>query len=174
MKYVWKTLGIYLAFLIQSLLFENLNIFSCSPDILMTVVIIVAVAESFVPASVLGGFAGLLNDVMYGEVFGTGILFYLCLSLAVSLAADSKNINSPLIMSWICFISVAATEIVLSVLRTAMGRAIEIGHICAEIFVKGIFAAVFALVFVLASEFLKKRKKNKPASEVLPETEVAS
>lgn len=172
MKYVWKTLGIYLAFLIQSLLFENLKMFSCSPDLLMTVVIITAVSESFVPASVLGGFAGLLNDVMYGEVFGTGILFYLCLSLLVSLAATSKNINSPLIMSWICFISVAATEIVLSVLRTAMGRAIELGHICAEIFVKGTFAAVFALAFVLFTEFLKKRKKGK--AEELPETEVAT
>ena len=173
MKYVWKALGIYLAFLLQSLIFENLKIFSCSPDLLVTVVIIVAVSESFVPASVLGGFAGLLNDVMYGKAFGTGILFYLCLSLAVSLAADRKNINSPLIMSWICFISVAATEIVMSVLQTAMGKSTEIGHICAEIFVKGIFSALFALLFVFFAELLKKRKRDKSKTGSPSETEVA-
>ena len=88
MKYVWKALGIYLAFLLQSLVFENLRIFSCSPDILVAVVIIVAVSEDFVPASILGGFAGLLCDVMYGEVFGISILLYIYLSLLVSLAAD--------------------------------------------------------------------------------------
>lgn len=161
MKYVWKALGIYLAFLLQSLVFENLRIFSCSPDILVAVVIIVAVSEDFVPASILGGFAGLLCDVMYGEVFGISILLYIYLSLLVSLAADRKNLNSPLIMSWVCFASVASSEIVIAIFKAAMGNALSFGQLCTNIFVKGLFAALFALCFVLIVQYIKKKKEIK-------------
>lgn len=166
MRIARKTLGIYLAFLIQSLFFENLKLFSCSPDILVAVVIITAVSESFVAASAMGAFAGLLIDVMYGQVFGINLLLYMYLALIVSIAADRKNLNSPLIMSWVCFVSIAAMEIVVSVLKVGIGRNITLGIICSNIFVKGIFAAVFALAFVLLSLKMEKRRKNKiPAVE---------
>ena len=166
MRIVLKTLGIYFAFLIQSLFFENLKLFSCSPDILVAVVIIIAVSESFVAASVMGAFAGLLIDVMYGQVFGINILLYMYLALIVSIAADKKNLNSPLIMSWVCFVSIAAMEIVVSILKFGIGSNLTLGLIVSNIFVKGIFAALFALVFVLLT--LKREKKRKteiPAAE---------
>lgn len=165
MKYVWKSLGLYLAFLIQSLVLENLKIFSCSPDLLIAVVIIIAVSEDFVPASVFGAFAGLLLDVMYGEVFGINILLYMYLALIVSIASNSKSTNSPLIMSWVCFISVAATEILVVLLKAAMGWNLTAGQICANIVVKGVFAAVFALCMVLVVQYFKNRKKTVKDSE---------
>jgi len=164
-KYVWKTLGIYLAFLIQSLIFENLKIFSCSPDLLIAVIIIMAVSEDFVPASVLGAFAGLLIDVMYGQAFGINILLYMYLALIVSIASDSKSANSPLIMSWVCFVCVAALEIVLAALRSVIIAPEKISVLCANIFVKGIFAAVFTLLFVLIKEYIIKRKKKDSQKE---------
>ena len=165
MKYVWKTLGIYLAFLIQSLIFENLKIFSSSPDLLIAVVIIMAVSEDFVPASVLGAFAGLLIDVMYGQAFGINILLYMYLALIVSIASNSKSANSPLIMSWVCFVSVAATEILVVLLKAAMGWKLTAGQICANIFVKGVFAAVFALCAVLVVQYFKNRKKTEKTDD---------
>ncbi len=171
MKIAWKILGIFLAFLVQSLFFENLKLFSCSPDILVAVVIIVAVSENFVWASVMGAFAGLLIDVMYGQVFGINLLLYMYLALIVSIAADRKNLNSPLIMSWVCFVSIAAMEIVISVLKVGVGRNLTLGIICSNIFVKGIFAAVFALVFVLLSLKMEKRRKNKVYATETTETE---
>ena len=162
MKYVWKALGIYLAFLLQSLIFENLRMFSCSPDVLVTVVIIVAVSEDFVPASILGGFAGLLYDVMYGEVFGISILLYTYLALLVSLAADRRNSNSPLIMSWVCFVSIASLEIVIALFNTAMGNTPAFGQLCANILVKGLFGALFALCFVLVVQYIKRKKVITP------------
>ena len=158
MKYVWKALGIYLAFLLQSLIFENLRMFSCSPDILVAVVVIAAVSENFAPASILGGFAGLLYDVMYGEVFGISILLYTYLALLVSLAADRSNSNSPLIMSWVCFVSIASMEIVVALLKTAMGNTPAFGQLCANILVKGLFGALFALCFVLVVQYIKRKK----------------
>ncbi len=160
MKYVWKALGIYLAFLLQSLIFENLRIFSCSPDILAAVVIIAAVSEDFVPASILGGFVGLLYDVMYGKVFGINILLYTYLALLVSLAVNRRNSNSPLIMSWVCFVSIAFLEIVVALFKTAMGNTPAFGQLCTNILVKGLFGALFALCFVLVFQYIKKKKSE--------------
>ena len=160
MKYLWKFSGIYLAFLVQSLFLENIKIFSCSPDVVTASVIICAVSSGFKMASLLGAFAGLLIDAMYGKVFGINILVYMYLALLVSIASDEKNSNSPLIMSWVCFVSIAAMEIVLAILKAALGGAVTVGNICANIFVKGLFAALFALVLVLVAEHIKKNKKR--------------
>ena len=173
MRYVWKIAGIYLAFLIQSLIFENLRIFSCSPDILVAVVIIAAVSEDFVSASILGGFAGLLYDVMYGEVFGISMLLYTYLALLVGIAADRRNSNSPLIMSWVCFVSIASLEIVVALFKGAMGSTPAFGQLCSNIFVKGIFGALFALCFVLVVQYVKKKKQTRMISETAQEKEAA-
>lgn len=173
MRIVKKTLGIYIAFLLQSLFLENMNIFSCSPDLLMTAVIIMAVTEDFVPAASLGAFAGLLVDVMYGKVFGINILLFMYISLFVSLAADKKNSNSPLIMSWVCFVSIAAVEIVRAVFRATMGKTVSVGLVCSNIFVKGFFAALFALLFVLFIQLMEKRKAEKKSLKNLSQEEVA-
>ena len=171
MKYVWKALGIYVAFLLQSLIFENLRIFSCSPDILAAVVIIVAVSEDFVSASILGGFAGLLYDVMYGEVFGISILLYTYLALLVGIAVDRRNSNSPLIMSWVSFVSIASLEIVIALFKTAMGNNPAFGQLCANILVNGLFGALFALCFVLVVQYIKRKKVE--TSETTQEKEAA-
>jgi len=172
MRIVQKTLGIYIAFLLQSLLFENLNIFSCSPDLLLTAVIIMAVTEEFISATFIGAFAGLLVDVIYGKVFGINILLFMYIALFVSMAVDKKNSNSPLIMSWVCFVSVAAVEIVRAIFRGTMGKTISLGLICSNIFVKGLFAAVFALLFTLLVQFGKKSKAEKKSLKNLAEEEV--
>lgn len=172
-KYLYRFLGIYLAFLVQSLFFENLKIFSCSPDIVLTVLIILAVSTDFTEAALLGAFAGLLTDVMYGTVFGINILIYMYTAILVSIAADKKNANSPLIMSWICFISIAAYEIVLAVLKTVVGTSARIGALCANIFVKGIFVAIFALCFVLVVQYIKKRRQKNICKGTSPEKEAA-
>ena len=171
MKYVWKIAGIYLAFLLQSLIFENLRMFSCSADLLAAVVIIAAVSENFAPASILGGFAGLLYDVMYGEVFGINLLLYTYLALLVSLATDRRSSNSPLIMSWVCFVSIASLEIVIALFKTAMGNTPAFGQLCANIFVKGLFGALFALCFVLIVQYIKRKRVE--TSEIAQKKEAA-
>ena len=65
------------------------------------------------------------------------ILLFMYISLFVSLAADKKNSNSPLIMSWVCFVSIAAVEIVRAVFRATMGKTVSVGLVCSNIFVKG-------------------------------------
>lgn len=167
MKSLYKLIGVYLAFLIQSLFFENLKIFSCTPDLLVTIIIIYSVSEGLPKAGILGAFAGLLVDVMYSDVLGINILIYMYFAIIVSIAADSKNSNSPLIMSWICFISTASMEIVVTVVRTAFSGSPDLGLLCRNIFVKGIFAAIFAVIYVLIVQaFLKRKKGIKSTAEV--------
>lgn len=161
MKTFYKFIGIYVAFIIQSLLFQNIRIFSCSPDIMLTLLIIFSVSLDFVPAACLGAFAGLLIDVMYERVFGINLLIYMFLALLVSLSTDRKNENSPLIMSWISFVSIAAFEIAMAVFKSVVSSPLRIGMLCASIFVKGIFASVFALLFVVLLQNIKKKKSDK-------------
>lgn len=158
LKYIWKAVGIYLAFLAQSLIFENINIFSSSPDILLTVLIICCVSLDFPAASIMGAFAGIMMDAMYGKVFGVNTLIYMYLALLISIAADKKNDNSPLIMSWICFISITLMEVVVAILQAILGAGASMSGLLAGIFVKGLFAAIFALLYTLLSQFLKKRR----------------
>ena len=144
-----KLAGIYIVFLIQSLIFENIRIFSCPPDILISVTIVLAISSDIASAALMGGFAGLLTDVMYGGVFGIKTLMYMYLGLLVSLAVDKKSDNSPLIMGWICFVCIAIMEIVVTLLKSMFGYPSSVGFLTANIFVKGIFGAVFAFLYVL-------------------------
>jgi len=159
-KYLWRAVGIYAAFLAQSLIFENINIFPCPPDMLLTVLVIISVSVEFPAASALGAFAGILTDVMYGNVFGVKTLLYMYLALAVSIAVDKKNCNSPLIMSWICFVSIAAKEIVLAGLKAVFGYAVSISYLTASVFVKGIFGAIVTLGIVLLQQHIRNRRLN--------------
>ena len=167
MKTFTKFLWIYVAFLLQSLFIENLKIFSCSPDLVLTLVIIFSVSLDAIPAATIGAFAGALCDIMYENVFGINLLIYMLFALLVSIAVDRKNSNSPLIMSWASFVCTSALELVLAALGSVIVEPQKLGVLCANIFVKGIFAAVFTLLFVLLM-LNKKRKKDK---KMLPEKE---
>ena len=169
MKSLYKLIGVYVAFLVQSLFFENLKIFSCTPDLLVTIIIIYSVSSEFFKAGIMGAFAGLLIDVMYSDVLGIDVLVYMYLAVLVSAAANSKDSNSPLIMSWICFISTASMEIVVAVVKTAFLGSLDLNLLCRNIFVKGIFAAVFAVVYVLIVQSFVNRKKEKKTTKVTGE-----
>lgn len=156
-RYLSKITGIYLAFLLQSLIFENIKIFSCSPDILVTAIIICAVSTDFMKAASLGAFAGLLLDAICGRVFGVNILIYMYLAFFVSTAVSEKTENSPLLMSWVVFITITALEISVGVLKSMLGYHSSVRFILTSIFVKGIFGALFTLFFVLIYHKIKKR-----------------
>ena len=164
MKNLLRFIGIYVAFLLQSLLFQEIRIFSCSPDIMLELLVIFSVSLDIIPAACLGAFAGLLMDVMYERVFGINLLIYMFLALFVSLATDRKNENSPLIMSWISFVSVAAFEIAAALLKSVVSQPLKIGVLCANIFVKGIFGAIFALVFVISVQKIRRKSDKKSNS----------
>ncbi len=158
MKYLWKVLGIYLAFLAQSIIFEDIKILSCSPDILVVAIIMCSVSAGVLPAALIGGFAGLVADALYGNIFGINILIYMYLAIGVSLAVNDNTDNSPLLMSWVTFSAVAIMEIVLTVFKTLFGYPVTIGFLGANILVKGVFGAIFALAFVVLHQRIKNAK----------------
>jgi len=168
-RYISKVAGIYLAFLAQTLIFENIKILSCSPDILITAIIICAVSSDYMKAAALGAFGGILVDVMCADIFGVNILIYMYLALLVSLAVGEKTENSPLLMSWVVFIAIAAMQIIIGVFKSILGYSSSVGIMGANILVKGIFAAVFTLLFVLLYQKVKK-KTAKSAAGVREET----
>ena len=164
MKYLLKLLGVYLAFLAQSIIFENIKILSCSPDILIVAIIMCSVSAGPVQAALLGGMAGLFADVLYGNIFGINTLIYMYLAIAVSLSVHESTDNSPLLMSWVTFASVTVLEIILTLLKSMFGFTISIGFLGANILIKGGLGAIFALVFVLVYNCIKKGLEKNSAS----------
>lgn len=155
-KYALKILGIYLAFLAQSLVFENIKILSCSPDILVVAIIMCSVSAGTLQAALLGLVAGLFADALYGSVFGINILVYMYLAIAVSVSVQESVDNSPLIMSWVTFASVTVLEIILTLFKSMFGFSVSVGFLGANILVKGGFGALFTLLFVLIYHSIKK------------------
>ncbi len=169
MKYLLKILGIYLAFLIQSIIFEDIKIFSCSPDILIVAIIICSVSAGNLHAAFLGGFAGLLTDVFFGDIFGLNTLIYMYLAFFVSLAVDAKTDNSPLLMAWVTFATITLMEIILTVLKSLFGYSVSMSFLGANVFVKGVFGALLALLFVALKQYIiKKRKEQTDAMQDEP------
>lgn len=169
MKYLWKLLGIYLAFLAQSIIFENIKILSCSPDILIVAIIMCSVSAGTLQAALLGLAAGLFADALYGSIFGINILIYMYLAIAVSISVHESTDNSPLLMGWVTFVSVTVLEIVLTLFKSMFGFTVSIGFLGANILIKGGFGALFALLFVLVYHRIKKGR-TKTADSVKEET----
>lgn len=159
-KKVGKTIGIYIAFLLQSLMLENTSIFSSTPDILLTAIIIVSIGSKCNEAVVYGAFGGLLIDFLCGRLFGVYTITYMYLALAVSFTADKRVVNSPIFAAWSCFAYTAIFEVVSSIVLSLVGRGKSIGMISTDVLVKGIFSAVFTVLFIMIVEHIKKRKQT--------------
>lgn len=148
-KHFKKFLWVYVAYLVQMLILNDIKIFGCSPDIISVVLVIYSVSHDYLLPVALGGFAGLITDVMSGKLFGMNTLILMYFALSVSLLTDKKSGNSPVIVGWIYFVSIAVKEIVLAVLKGFLGYGVPFGQICADIFVTGIFGSICTLAFVL-------------------------
>ncbi len=165
MKYFLKISGIYLAFLAQSLIFENIKILSCSPDILIVAIIMCSVSAETLQAALLGAMAGLFADALYGSIFGINTLIYMYLAIAVSASVRASTDNSPVLMSWVTFVSVTVLEIILTLLKSMFGYTVSVGFLGANILIKGGFGALFAFLFVLVYYGIKKVRTKTVDSE---------
>ncbi len=154
-----KFLGIYIAFLIQSIILSNVRIISITPDLLSITIVLTAVYCSCTEACFIGAFGGILNDVICGRVLGVNTLIYMYLALITTFFVDKKHTNSPIIMGWIIFVCITFFQIVKSLLYYFAGYVLSVGHIGKSILVNGVFALIFTVVCVFLIE--KKAAKRK-------------
>ncbi len=143
-KFIW----VYAAYLVQTLILNEIKIFGCSPDIISVALVIFAVSDGYMLSAALGSFAGVLMDALSGKLFGISTLIFMYFALSVSLLTDKKSENSPVIVSFIYFVSISAKEILLAIIKVMLGYSMPIGHLCADILVKGIFGGICVLIFV--------------------------
>jgi len=166
MKGLLKILGIYAVFLLQSLIFENINIFSITPDILLAAVIFTAISGNVPFAALAGGFSGLLTDAVCGRFFGVYTLLYMYLACTVAYLTDKSTANSPLLCAWAGFVSVSAYKIMCSVVLLLFGIYKPFSGLGADIFVNGLLTALFIFIMVLILNKSEKSKKSISSKEV--------
>ncbi|MBQ8391316.1 MAG: rod shape-determining protein MreD [Clostridia bacterium] len=143
-KFIW----VYAAYLVQTLVLSEIKIFGCSPDIISVVLVILAVSEGYMLSAAIGSFAGVLIDTLSGKLFGMNTLILMYYALSVSLLTDKKSENSPIIVSFIYFVSIAAKESLLAVIKMLLGYSLPIGHLFTNILVKGVFGGICILIIV--------------------------
>ncbi len=147
-KYLEKFIWVYAAYLVQTLILNEIKIFGCSPDVITVVLVIFAVSEGYMLSAAMGGFAGFLTDTLSGRLFGVNTLILMYFALTVSLLTDKRSENSPVIVCFVYLVSVAAKEILLAVIKILLGYSVPIGHLCADILVEGIFGGICIVAFV--------------------------
>ena len=168
MKSLLNFFGITAAFLLQSLIFENINILSSTPDILIAAVIFTAILCAPPKATALGAFAGVLTDAVCGRTFGVYTLLYMYLAAVISHAVSENTGNSPVFCAWAAFVCSTVYEILCYTGLILFTGYKSISALGADIFVKGLFSAVFAFLAVLIINGIEKRKeKNAMPKEVI-------
>lgn len=158
MKKIWKYIAVYAAFLAQSIIFEDIKIFSCTPDILTAAVILAVFYTGHAEAACMGAFAGLIKDAVCGSLFGVNLLLYMYFALAVSLIFNKSSINSPVIMGLNSFGAVFAFKSMIFVFAMLTGRAIPIKMMLLNVFVNSVFASLVAFLFVFLLQTAKRRR----------------
>ena len=153
-----KFIGIYIAFLIQSIIISNVRILSITPDLFSIVIVLTAVYCSCTEACFIGAFGGILIDVICGRVFGVNTLIYMYLALIIAFFVDKKHSNSPVI-----FVCITFFQMIKSLLYYFAGHVVSIGYIGKSILVNGVIALVFTVVCVFI--IVKKSSKIKEAAE---------
>ena len=165
MKYLYKFIGVYIAYLFQMLLIQNIKIHNCSPDIILPVLVIYSVSAPLSFSVVAGGIIGVISDALSASVFGINTLVYMYFALLVNLFTDSKTENSPLLMGFISFSTISATQIIISVVKSIMVAPIPLHYLITKILVKGVFGGIITLLIVLISQWVKKRRTDKTRNE---------
>ena len=154
--------AIYIVFLLQSTIFENIKILSVTPNILLPAVIVVAVFNRDTQSALLGAFAGLLTDVVCSRVFGVHTVLYMLVAAGVANFVSKSIYNSPIIMGVTCFEFSAAYILVNSVIPTVFGYSINFGNVATDILINSILSFICAFAFTFILNWFYKRKKRIP------------
>ena len=157
-KVLKSAVAIYIVFLLQSIIFENIKILSVTPNILLAAVIIAAIFNSDTHSALLGAFAGLLTDVVCSRVFGIHIILYMLVAAVVSHFVNKGIYNSPLIMGVNSFEFSAIYILIYSVMPTVFGYSINIGNVATDILINAILSFICAFVFTYILNWLSRRK----------------
>ena len=158
MKKALKYIIIYGIFLAQSIIFEDMKIFSCTPDFLTAALVLAVFYTGHKEAACLGAFAGLVKDAVCGSLFGVNLILYMYFALAVSLIFKKNSINSPVIMAFNSFVSVFAFKSLIFVLAKLAGSVIPFKTAILKVFVNSVFASLIAFLFVFLVQAAKKRR----------------
>ena len=76
MRLLWISLIILFNFILQTTLFKHIQIFGISPDFMIVIIVSFAIIRHEVEGALIGFFAGLLQDILFGSPIGINALLY--------------------------------------------------------------------------------------------------
>ena len=117
MRYVWKTLVLLLAFILDSSLGSFISIFDIAPSFLFAAVMIMAMTGGMGEAGIYGALAGVLWDLAWGRTFGFYTLLYMYSALSAHGFLELIYKSTPLLTAGITFAASFLCELIVYLLR---------------------------------------------------------
>ena len=74
-----------IVFLLQCTVLPQFDLFSCTPNLLLCLTVMVALRSESFMGVILGVCAGLVQDIFFGQMIGIAALCYFCLALLIML-----------------------------------------------------------------------------------------
>lgn len=81
-------------FFLQSTVFPQFSLFSCTPNLLLCLTVTVALRSEGYMGLIMGVIAGLLQDIFFGQMIGIAALCYFFLTLTIMLTRHLVYKNS--------------------------------------------------------------------------------
>ncbi len=162
---VYRYLGVYAAFLLQTLIVEKFHIMSATPNLFLAAVMLSAAFSGPWEAAIRGGLAGAFSDALLKPFFGGDTLLFMYAAIAASVFIPKRSTNSPLIMGWYGFVCMAFFYVLGAAARICARAQWSAARTGANILVSGILSAVlfFAVTLIL---YLKSRGAEHTEGEV--------
>lgn len=137
MKRVYIFLIILINFILQTSLYNFVEIFGEIPNISLILVVIFAINSNEIEGSIIGIFTGLLYDIMVMNVIGINTLIYFVVGIAFGYIGDELNKENTITYVFMTFLASIVWQILMCIilffLRT---NTISTGSIFVQMFIQ--------------------------------------
>ncbi len=147
MRYVWKTLVLILAFVLDSTLGSFISIFDIAPSFLLATVMVMAMTGGLGEAGIYGALAGVLWDLAWGRTFGFYTLLYMYSALSAHGFLELIYKSTPLLTAGITFVAAFLCELIVYLLGfTIWGEGFLIYNVFRFMLPAAIYTALLQLL----------------------------
>lgn len=145
MKRVYIFLIILINFILQTSLYNFVEIFGEIPNISLILVVIFAINSNEIEGSIIGIVTGLLYDIMVMNVIGINTLIYFVVGIAFGYIGDELNKENTITYVFMTFLASIVWQILMCIilffLRT---NTISTGSIFVQMFIQIVLNTVLA------------------------------
>lgn len=158
-RYILSYVFLFVAFILQTTLIQNLKIFNVAPSLLLVTVVCFSLINDIVPSAVFAVVAGFLLDISAGRVIGLNALLMMYLSFAVVVAGQDLFRETSRSAAFLIMICTVIFETVFAFFNFAIFSKPSVWYtILRVVLVEAVYNGIVAIpIYLLFCRFLRIR-----------------